>query len=72
MISVDTYKAWNYYNSDILKNMSDSKLICAFINADDKTIISNIYASIQNTKKHSTSYIKQKWEKELSIQITEE
>lgn len=52
------------------------KLIQVFTNAynlgSNKKTISNLYLGIQSSKKHSTNYIKKKWEEELNIEITDE
>lgn len=44
----------------------------AYQKKDNKKLISRIYESIQASKNHSTLSIKQKWERESEIQISEE
>ncbi|CCD18005.1 hypothetical protein, conserved in T. vivax, partial [Trypanosoma vivax Y486] len=67
----------DYFNKKIKnKFKDDSNLITVFADAyikeENKKLVSKLYECIQNSKTHSSIYIKQKWEKESNQQITEE
>lgn len=67
----------DYFNKKIKNKIKDdSNLITVFADAyikeENKKLVSKLYECIQNSKTHSSIYIKQKWEKESNQQITEE
>ncbi len=67
----------HYFNKNI-RDPEDagSSIVQIFVDTYKKKVkkklISRIYSCLMSTKKHSTMYVKQKWEKEANITITEE
>lgn len=67
----------DYFNKEI-KQTEDNEpnLINIFTDAykskDNKHLISRIYKRLQNCNNYSTDYVKQKWEKESGLQISED
>lgn len=59
-----------------MKEENECKLISIFHDLykkkDNKKLVSRIYESIQASEKQSTTSIKQKWERESEMQISEE
>ncbi len=51
--------------------MRGSTIVQIFVDTNkkkvNKKLISRIYSCLMSTKKHSTMYVKQKWEKEANI-----
>lgn len=67
----------NHYNKNIKNNdQIEMNMINIFIdaykNGTHKKLISRIYSSIQSSKNHSTLYVKDKWEKETNIILSDE
>ncbi len=69
----------HYFNKnirDIREEDTGSTIVQIFVDTYkkkvNKKIVSRIYSCLMSTKKHSTMYVKQKWEKEANITITEE
>lgn len=56
-------------------NTNPSQLIQLFVRAYTKGIrktVSQLYQSISGSRKHTTDYIRERWEKEMNIEITTE
>lgn len=67
----------NHYNKNIKNNdKMEINMINIFIDAykggTHKKLISRIYSSIQSSKNHSTLYVKDKWEKEANIILSDD
>ena len=71
------FQVRDYFNKGIkLTDNKDANLISVFIDAynakDTKHLISQIYKRLQNSKNHSTIQVKQKWEAESGLEISED
>lgn len=71
------FQVRDYFNKEIKQTDNrDSNLITIFTDAykskDSKHLISQIYKKLQNSKHHSTLQIKQKWERESGLEISQE
>lgn len=67
----------HHFNADIRsKNMENSPLVMLFINICrgklTKKHVSAVYSLLQSGKRFSTMYIKQRWENEIGMNITED
>ena len=67
----------DYFNKVInQKEVTEPNLVnlfkSAYNNNDSQHLISQIYNGLQNSKNHSTMSVKQKWEKESGLEISEE
>lgn len=71
------FQVRDYFNKEIkqLDNI-ESNLINIFTDAykakDSKHLISQIYKRLQNSKSHSIFQVKQKWERESGLEISED
>lgn len=71
------FQVRDYFNKEIKQTDNrDSNLINIFTDAykakDSKHLISQIYKELQNSKNHSTLQVKQKWEGEAGLEISED
>lgn len=66
----------NHFNKNINNEAAELSRINIFAEAYKggihKKLLSKIYSCIQSSKSHSTLYVKEKWEKETNIILTEE
>ena len=65
----------HHFNADIVCEKEKSPLILLFIDVCkglSKKQVSSVYSILQSERKLSTTYIKQRWEKEVGINLSEE